>query len=82
MVYVKRLSGGLFTLQLVDYVILEISCTDVVKQRVLKILNLHNGSMKMIRNVMREYAGNLGDANDSDWREQEQSHILQLIDRF
>ncbi|XP_050069328.1 beta-catenin-like protein 1 [Anopheles maculipalpis] len=82
MVYVKRLSGGLFTLQLVDYVILEISCTDVVKQRVLKILNLHNGSMKMIRNVMREYAGNLGDASDSDWREQEQAHILQLIDRF
>ncbi|XP_053670119.1 beta-catenin-like protein 1 [Anopheles nili] len=81
-VYVKRLSGGLFTLQLVDYVILEISCTDVVKQRVLKILNLHNGSMKMIRNVMREYAGNLGDASDSDWREQEQAHILQLIDRF
>ncbi|XP_052888915.1 beta-catenin-like protein 1 isoform X1 [Anopheles moucheti] len=81
-VYVKRLSGGLFTLQLVDYVILEISCTDVVKQRVLKILNLHNGSMKMIRNIMREYAGNLGDASDSDWREQEQAHILQLIDRF
>uniref|UniRef100_A0A182STN5 Beta-catenin-like protein 1 n=1 Tax=Anopheles maculatus TaxID=74869 RepID=A0A182STN5_9DIPT len=67
---------------LVDYVVLEISCTDVVKQRVLKILNLHNGSMKMIRNVMREYAGNLGDASDSDWREQEQAHILQLIDRF
>uniref|UniRef100_A0A182P2K2 Beta-catenin-like protein 1 N-terminal domain-containing protein n=1 Tax=Anopheles epiroticus TaxID=199890 RepID=A0A182P2K2_9DIPT len=82
MMYVKRLSGGLFTLQLVDYVILEISCTDVVKQRVLKILNLHNGSMKMIRNIMREYAGNLGDASDSDWREQEQAHILQLIDRF
>uniref|UniRef100_A0A182M1E8 Beta-catenin-like protein 1 N-terminal domain-containing protein n=1 Tax=Anopheles culicifacies TaxID=139723 RepID=A0A182M1E8_9DIPT len=82
MVYVKRLSGGLFTLQLVDYIILEISCMDVVKQRVLKILNLHNGSMKMIRNIMREYAGNLGDAGDSDWREQEQAHILQLIDRF
>uniref|UniRef100_A0A182N491 Beta-catenin-like protein 1 N-terminal domain-containing protein n=1 Tax=Anopheles dirus TaxID=7168 RepID=A0A182N491_9DIPT len=82
MLYVKRLSGGLFTLQLVDYVILEICCTDVVKQRVLKILNLHNGSMKMIRNIMREYAGNLGDASDSDWREQEQAHILQLIDRF
>ncbi|ETN67797.1 nuclear protein NAP [Anopheles darlingi] len=81
-IYVKRLSGGLFTLQLVDYIILEVSCTDVVKQRVLKILNLHHGSMKTIRHVMREYAGNLGDASDSDWREQEQAHILQLIDRF
>lgn len=80
--YIKRLSGGLFTLQLVDYIILEISSTDVVKQRILQILNLRNASMKTIRHVMREYAGNLGDAGDSDWREQEQAHIIQLVDRF
>lgn len=29
-----------------------------------------------------EYAGNLGDAGSSEWREQEQQHILQLVDRF
>ncbi|XP_058453702.1 beta-catenin-like protein 1 [Malaya genurostris] len=81
-IYIKRLSGGLFTLQLIDYIILEISSTDVVKQRVLQILNLRNASMKTIRHVMREYAGNLGDAGDSDWREQEQAHIIQLVDRF
>ncbi|XP_055638811.1 beta-catenin-like protein 1 [Toxorhynchites rutilus septentrionalis] len=80
--YLKRLSGGLFTLQLIDYIVLEISSTDVVKQRILQILNLRNASMKTIRHVMREYAGNLGDAGDSDWREQEQAHIIQLVDRF
>ncbi|XP_055607376.1 beta-catenin-like protein 1 [Uranotaenia lowii] len=80
--YIKRLAGGLFTLQLIDYIILEISSTDVVKQRILQILNLRNASMKTIRHVMREYAGNLGDAGNSDWREQEQAYIIQLVDRF
>lgn len=31
---------------------------------------------------LKEYAGNLGDAGDREWRDQEQSHILQLVDRF
>lgn len=29
-----------------------------------------------------EYAGNLGDAGDSEWKELEQQHILQLVDKF
>lgn len=52
--YLKRLSGGLFTLQLIDYIILEISATsESIKQRMLKILNLRGSSMKTIRHVMR-----------------------------
>lgn len=82
-VYLKRLSGGLFILQLIDYVILEVSATaETVKQRVLQMLNLRSSSIKTLRHVMREYAGNLGDAGDSEWRDQEQTHILQLVDRF
>lgn len=82
-IYLKRLSGGLFTLQLIDYIILEISATgDAIKQRVVRILNLRNASMKIIRTIMREYAGNLGDAGETESREQEQAHILQLVDRF
>lgn len=81
--YIKRLSGGLFVLQLIDYIILEISnSTEQVKQRVVQILNMRNKSMKTIRNVMREYAGNLGDAADKEWRDHEQAHIIQLVDRF
>lgn len=52
--YLKRLSGGLFTLQLIDYVILEICATsESIKQHVVKILNLRKASMKRIRHIMR-----------------------------
>ncbi|KAJ1528860.1 hypothetical protein ONE63_007232 [Megalurothrips usitatus] len=82
--YLQRLDGGLFTLQLVDYILLE-ACTGgaaSVKQRVTQILNLRGKSVKTIRHVMREYAGNLGDAGDKEWRDMEQQHILQLVDKF
>ncbi|XP_038208612.1 beta-catenin-like protein 1 [Zerene cesonia] len=82
--YLKRLSGGLFTLQLIDRIILEV-CTagpPSIKQRVQRVLSLRGGSLKIIRHVMREYAGNLGDAGSEEWRQQEQQHILQLVDKF
>ncbi|XP_047523466.1 beta-catenin-like protein 1 [Pieris napi] len=82
--YLKRLSGGLFTLQLIDRIILEV-CTAgpvSIKQRVQRVLSLRGGSLKIIRHVMREYAGNLGDAGSEEWRQQEQQHILHLVDKF
>lgn len=100
----RRLDGGLFILQLVDYVLLEActGCPPTVKQRVTRILAQRRASLKTIRHIMRggcesvykfecfyhgilffsEYAGNLGDAGDNEWREAEQQHILQLIDKF
>lgn len=52
--YIKRLTGGLFTLQRIDYILLEVSATsETVKQRVLQILNLRGASMKTIRSIMR-----------------------------
>lgn len=53
--YLRRLSGGLFTLQLVDHIILEVcaSGTSSVKQRVQRVLSLRGGSLKTIRHVMR-----------------------------
>lgn len=82
--YLKRLEGGLFTLQLVDYIIVEVCAAGPasIKQRVMQILNLRNGSLKTIRHVMREYAGNLGDEGDKEWRDNEQQHILHLVDKF
>ncbi|XP_022822052.1 beta-catenin-like protein 1 [Spodoptera litura] len=82
--YLMRLSNGLFTLQLIDRIILEV-CTAgpaAIKQRVQRVLSLRGGSLKIIRHVMREYAGNLGDAGSEEWRQQEQQHILQLVDKF
>lgn len=53
-VYLKRLAGGLFTLQLIDYIVLEIcAASDSIKQHVVKILNLRKASMKRIRHIMR-----------------------------
>lgn len=83
--YLKRLSGGLFTLQLVDYIILEIAISpdgSKIKQRIQQILNLRGSSLKIIKDVMREYAGNLGDAQNAEWREQEKQQVLSLINRF
>lgn len=53
--YLKRLEGGLFTLQLVDYIILEVCASGAasVKQRVLHTLNLRGGTVKTIREIMR-----------------------------
>ncbi|XP_076469912.1 beta-catenin-like protein 1 [Babylonia areolata] len=82
--YLKRLDSGLFTLQLIDYIMLEIcaSGSSSIKSRVMQILNMRGGSIKVIRGIMREYAGNIGDARDPAAREAEQSRILQLVDKF
>lgn len=82
--YLRRLESGLFTLQLVDYIIVEVCAAGpaTIKQRVMQILSLRGGSLKTIRHVMREYAGNLGEEGDKEWRDQEHQHILHLIDKF
>ena len=54
--YLQRLDAGLFTLQLIDYIILELSCTSgisSIKQRVLQLLNMRGGSISAIRNTVR-----------------------------
>ena len=86
--YLERLNGGLYTLQLIDYVIVDVSANGAasVKQRVHQILNQRKASVKAIRNVIREYAGTLGDDADEDvnneLREQERQSLLQLVDKF
>lgn len=80
--YLRRLDSGLFTLQQTDYIIVDIcaSGSSQVKQRVLQILNLRGGSVKSIRTVIREYAGNMG--NDNDSAENDQQRIIALADKF
>ena len=84
--YIKRLAGGLYVLQLVDYIIVDIcgSGPATIKERVLQILNQRKSSIKTIRNVVREMAGNMGDQEDEDdaGRDQEREHLLQLVDKF
>ncbi|XP_071625470.1 beta-catenin-like protein 1 [Temnothorax longispinosus] len=63
--YSRRLDGRLFILQLIDYVLLEActGCPPAVKQRIKDLLAQR--SLKTIRYIMREYAGNLEDAGDT-----------------
>merc|ERR1719225_1960186 len=83
-IYLKRLDGGLFCLQQVDYIILEIcSCgSSTVKQRVLQILSLRGGSLKTVRDVVREYAGNLGEEGEEHEKRGEQDYLVSLVDKF
>jgi len=85
----ERLNGGLYTLQLIDYIIVDVSANGAqsVKQRVHQILNQRKATVKTIRNVIREYAGTLGDENeeneeDQRSRELERQNLLQLVDKF
>ncbi len=91
--YLLRLDHGLFTLQLVDFIIADACAYGApgVKQRVMQILNLRNEPITTIRNVLREYAGNLGERDvagsneseeDVESNELERQYLLQLVDKF
>ena len=78
----------------VDYIVVEASVSGEasVKQRVHQILNQRKASIKTIRNIVREYAGNIGDqatadpdANEAEVaeaREQERQYLTNLVDKF
>ncbi|XP_022658966.1 beta-catenin-like protein 1 isoform X2 [Varroa jacobsoni] len=82
-IYLKKLERGLYTLQLIDYVIVDISAAgpESVKKKVLQVLNMRGGSVSQVRQIMREYAGNLGDGSENSSKA-EHDRIMQLIDRF
>jgi len=90
--YLRRLDGGLFTLQQVDFVVAEVAASgaSTVKPRLMKILNQRNASVADVREVLREYAGNYdnndGRAGDNEEdesvRERERQYLLQLVDKF
>lgn len=56
-IYLRKLDAGLFTLQLIDYIILEIASNTSnipsIRQRVLQILNLRNSSIENIKEIVR-----------------------------
>jgi len=81
-IYLRRLESGLFTLQLVDYVIVESSINNVkVRDRLIKLVQLRRGSLNTIKDIVREYANNLGDEN-KEWKVKLQQHITSLLEEF
>ncbi|XP_072370755.1 beta-catenin-like protein 1 [Scyliorhinus torazame] len=82
--YLRRLDAGLFVLQLVCYIMVE-SCNasiPQIRQRVHQILNMRGGSTKVVRHIMREYAENIGDGKNDEFKESEQKRILALLENF
>uniref|UniRef100_A0A6Q2X8B8 Beta-catenin-like protein 1 n=1 Tax=Esox lucius TaxID=8010 RepID=A0A6Q2X8B8_ESOLU len=82
--YLRRLDAGLFVLQLLCYIMVEISNSGIsqLQQRVHQILNLRGGSVKVVRHIMREYAENIGDGKSEEFKASEQKRIMDLLENF
>ncbi|CAL8279771.1 unnamed protein product [Boreogadus saida] len=82
--YLRRLDAGLFVLQLICYIMVEISNSGIAQlhQRVHQILNLRGGSLKVVRHIMREYAESIGDGKASEFKEAEKKRIMDLLENF
>ncbi|TNN74601.1 Beta-catenin-like protein 1 [Liparis tanakae] len=80
--YLRRLDAGLFVLQLICYIMVEISNSGISQQRVHQILNLRGGSVKVVRHTMREYAESIGDGKSEEFKEAERKRIMDLVDNF
>ncbi|XP_075248721.1 beta-catenin-like protein 1 [Convolutriloba macropyga] len=81
--YLERLDAGLFTLQLIDYIILEAAnYNKKVAEKVHTSLRLRGQNKDTIRDVVREYASKLGDSKGEEEREEEQNRLLALVNSF
>uniref|UniRef100_A0A665X461 Beta-catenin-like protein 1 n=1 Tax=Echeneis naucrates TaxID=173247 RepID=A0A665X461_ECHNA len=82
--YLRRLDAGLFVLQLICYIMVEISNSGIsqLHQRVHQILNLRGGSVKVVRHIMREYAESIGDGKSDEYKEMERKRIMDMVDNF
>ena len=83
-IYLRRLDAGLFTLQLVDYVMLELYLCSMpsIQSRVQTLLSQHRDSLDAVKAVLREYSSNLGDESSSDALKQEQQRLNDLISQL
>jgi len=80
MAYALRLEKGLFTLQQIDYIIVELygSGIDSLRERIISHLSMRKSSLKQIREVVKDYADNLGDGENEEAIEQERNRLLEL----
>ncbi|XP_060089496.1 beta-catenin-like protein 1 [Heteronotia binoei] len=82
--YLRRLDAGLFVLQLICYIMAEICSSNIaqIRQRVHQILNMRGSSIKIVRHIIKEYAENIGDGKDPEFRESEQKRVAELLENF
>jgi beta-catenin-like protein 1 len=81
--YLQRLDAGLFTLQLVDFVIAIICNADPkIKENVQRLLKLQNSSFNDVKEILHEYANNLGSAVTEEQTRQEKERIIKLANEL
>ena len=81
-IYLRRLDNGLFTLQLVDYIILEVvSSSSKVKERLSKLLQLRKGNLDTIIETVKEYGKNIGEENQ-EWKDKQQQNIENILENL
>eukprot|EP00002_Diphylleia_rotans_P030575 TRINITY_DN6296_c0_g1_i1.p1 TRINITY_DN6296_c0_g1~~TRINITY_DN6296_c0_g1_i1.p1 ORF type:complete len:360 (+),score=100.12 TRINITY_DN6296_c0_g1_i1:223-1302(+) len=66
--YLDRLDAGLFMLQQIDVLLGRICKTEQVKARVHQQFNQLSLDMQVVKDVINEYAANLGDESDKELR--------------
>jgi len=71
-----------FTLQLIDYIIMDVSTADAaVKENIRGVIQLRRGSMETVREIVKEYAQNIGDERE-EWKTKQIEYINTLLDDF
>ena len=82
--YLRRLDAGLYTLQLVDYIVMELHICGLasIKSRLSTLLNRHGDSMKTVKTIMSEYVERLGSGDPNSDVEKEKRRLTSLIDEL
>lgn len=82
-VYLRRLDAGLYTLQMIDYIIAELCVSDngSVKSRIATLLNQHGDSMDTVKEVLLEYSESLG-TNEGNEDSAHKQTLMNLVDKL
>ncbi len=84
--YLRRLDAGLFTLQLVDYILVELNLCEIpsIRARISTLLNQHGDTLHSVRQVLTEYLENMGDGSSGSKESaaREKQRLTTLLERL
>ena len=82
--YMQRLDAGLFVLQLVDYIILELclSRNPSISARIHTLLNQHGDSLHTIKRIVSEYGENMEEEGGGEAVGVEKRRLTAMIDEL
>ena len=86
MLYLRRLDGGLFIFQLIDYIIIDLCVSENrdISARIMKILSTRGSSLASIQRVVEGYADNLGSVEGAEGNSEKKriSNMLKKLQRL